>query len=213
MACLLLTFRIGFSKVLSWAFDSSQADPGVVMAWIRFPSLPSYLYIHKIITKIGELVGKVVKLDMNTDSRARGCFARLAIYVNIDKPLVLQILMNGQLQKVEYESLMTICFHCGRYQHVENMCPFSITRPSVEKKSNSSEKIPKNSNPVKEDSERKDENFRPWMIVERKSRWKVRDNGQNSAGIQRKEKEGSHSFSLNNRDLNKRFPDEVSNDF
>ncbi|MBA0664276.1 hypothetical protein Goklo_004314 [Gossypium klotzschianum] len=57
------------------AFDPTQAYPSVVMAWIRFPALPSYLYNRKIITEIRELVGKVVKLDMNTDSRVRGQFA------------------------------------------------------------------------------------------------------------------------------------------
>ncbi|MBA0705030.1 hypothetical protein Golax_017249, partial [Gossypium laxum] len=67
--------------------------------WIRFPSLPGYLYSHKILTEIGELVGKVVKLDMNTDSRARGYFVRMAVYVNLEKPLVSQILINGQSQK------------------------------------------------------------------------------------------------------------------
>ncbi|PPS07537.1 hypothetical protein GOBAR_AA13110 [Gossypium barbadense] len=74
------------------AFDSTQAYPSVVVAWIRLPALPSYLYNRKIITEIGELVGKVVKLDMNTDSRTRGLFARMAVYVNLEKPLVSQIL-------------------------------------------------------------------------------------------------------------------------
>ncbi|KAG8478885.1 hypothetical protein CXB51_028724 [Gossypium anomalum] len=75
--------------------DPTQAYPRIVMAWIRFPGLPSYLYNHKIITEIGGLVGKVVKLDMNTDSRARGCFFRMAVYVDLDKPLISQILMNS----------------------------------------------------------------------------------------------------------------------
>ncbi|MBA0805364.1 hypothetical protein Gohar_004885 [Gossypium harknessii] len=60
------------------AFDPTQPYPSVVMAWIRFPGLPGYLYNPKIIIEIGEMVGKVVKLDMNTDSKTRGQFARLA---------------------------------------------------------------------------------------------------------------------------------------
>ncbi|XP_016665736.1 uncharacterized protein [Gossypium hirsutum] len=113
------------------AFDSTQAYPSVVVAWIRLPALPSYLYNRKIITEIGELVGKVVKLDMNTDSRTRGLFARMAVYVNLEKPLVSQILVNGRTQMVEYESLSTIYFHCGRYGHVENMCNFKIPESTV----------------------------------------------------------------------------------
>ncbi|XP_017630260.1 uncharacterized protein LOC108473250 [Gossypium arboreum] len=61
------------------AFDPTQAYPSVVMAWIRLLALLSYLYNRKIITEIGELVGKVVKLDMNTNSRTRGQFARMAV--------------------------------------------------------------------------------------------------------------------------------------
>ncbi|KAH1090722.1 hypothetical protein J1N35_017979 [Gossypium stocksii] len=114
------------------AFDPTQEYPSVVMAWIRFPALPSYLYNHKIITEIGELVGKVVKLDMNTDSRTRGHFARMVVYFNLEKPLVSQIFINGRKQQVEYESLSSICFHCGRYEHVENTCNFKSTEPMVE---------------------------------------------------------------------------------
>ncbi|MBA0684345.1 hypothetical protein Goari_025937 [Gossypium aridum] len=46
-------------------FNPTQAYLSIMMAWIRFPALHSYLYNRKIITEIGELVGKVVKLDMN----------------------------------------------------------------------------------------------------------------------------------------------------
>ncbi|PPD85295.1 hypothetical protein GOBAR_DD17775 [Gossypium barbadense] len=74
-----------YLTVQTWtlAFDPTQAYPSVVMAWIRFLGLPGYLYNHKIITEIGEMVGKVVKLDMNTDSRTRERFSRMVIYVGL----------------------------------------------------------------------------------------------------------------------------------
>ncbi|MBA0648153.1 hypothetical protein Goklo_015927 [Gossypium klotzschianum] len=98
------------------------------------PSISFTNRIHQIlIQEIGETVEKVVKLDMNTDSRVRGCFARMAIYVNLEKPLVSKILINGRSQKVEYESLPTICFYCGRYGHVEGICTFRKPGPTVEK--------------------------------------------------------------------------------
>ncbi|MBA0805365.1 hypothetical protein Gohar_004885 [Gossypium harknessii] len=76
------------------AFDPTQPYPSVVMAWIRFPGLPGYLYNPKIIIEIGEM------------------------------PLVSYILIKGRKQNVEYKSLSTICFHCERYGHVKNSCPF-----------------------------------------------------------------------------------------
>ena len=38
--------------------------------------------------------------------------------LNLKKPLVSQFLMDGRVQRVEYEDLPMICFQCGRYSHV-----------------------------------------------------------------------------------------------
>ncbi|XP_017644360.1 uncharacterized protein LOC108485001 [Gossypium arboreum] len=185
------------------AFDSAQAYPSVVKAWIRFLALPIYLYNRKVITEIGELVGKVVKLDMNTDSRSPGRFARMAVYVNLDKPLVSQVLINGRTQKVEYESLSTICFNCGRYGHVDNMCPFRNVESSTEKGNKSPEVSSENSKSAREESEKKDESYGPWMIVERKLRRRARDNGQKTARFCGKDKEGSCIAGHNNSNFMK----------
>ncbi|KAK5772032.1 hypothetical protein PVK06_048293 [Gossypium arboreum] len=73
-------------------FCPSQPHPSLVLAWIRLPGLPGYLYKKKIIKVIGNTIGKVVRLDFNTDSRTRGRFARIAAYINLDRPLVAQVL-------------------------------------------------------------------------------------------------------------------------
>lgn len=177
------------------------------MAWIRFPALPTYLYDRKVITEIGELVEKVVKLDMNTDSRTRDRFTRMAVYVNLDKPLVSQILINGRSQKVEYKSLSTICFNCGRYGHVDNICPFRNVEPLVEKGNKSPEVVSENSKSVREESEKKDESYRSWIIVERKSRRRARDNGQKAVGFHGKDKEGLCVIGQNNSNFNKENTD------
>ncbi|KAK5793701.1 hypothetical protein PVK06_034854 [Gossypium arboreum] len=116
------------------------------------------------------MVGKMVKLDMNTDSRARGRFARMAVYVELDKPLVSQILINGLKQNMEYESLSTICFSCGRYGHMEKSCMFRNSGVTGEKSFTSHEELSEIRETIKDSSGKKDENYGPWMIVERKSR-------------------------------------------
>ncbi|MBA0664477.1 hypothetical protein Goklo_004466 [Gossypium klotzschianum] len=161
-------------------FDPTQAYPSVVMVSIRFPGLPGYLYNHKIITEIGEMVEKVVKLNMNTDSRVRRRFSRMAIYVDLEKPLVSQILTNGRKQNVKYESLSTNYFHCERYGHVESSCTFRNSGFTCEKNSDPHEKTLESQNTVVDSSGKKDENYGPWMTVERKSRRKFRENMQNS---------------------------------
>ncbi|MBA0739510.1 hypothetical protein Gogos_012773 [Gossypium gossypioides] len=49
---------------------------------------------RKILEEIGRLVGKVAKLDFMIDKGSSGRFPRMAVYVNLDQPLVLQILIN-----------------------------------------------------------------------------------------------------------------------
>ncbi|KAK8289993.1 hypothetical protein V6Z12_D07G230300 [Gossypium hirsutum] len=161
----------------SLAFDPTQAYPNVVMAWIRFPGLPGYLYNHKIITVIGEMVGKVVKLDMNTDNRTRGRFAKLAVYINLEKPLVSHILINGRKQN--------------------NSCPFKISESLSEKEIAPPELSSELQNTNKVDVEKENGNFGPWMIVEKKSRRKIREkvNNYSQSG-----KEGSRFRVLNDED-------------
>ncbi|PPR86037.1 hypothetical protein GOBAR_AA34654 [Gossypium barbadense] len=52
--------------------------------------LQRFLYRRKILEEIGETIGKVVQLNFNTNGKVRGRFARMAIYVNLDKPLIAQ---------------------------------------------------------------------------------------------------------------------------
>ncbi|KAK5772658.1 hypothetical protein PVK06_048951 [Gossypium arboreum] len=139
------------------AFDPSQTFPSVVMAWIRFLTLPSYLYNHKIIIEIGNLVGKMVKLDINTDSRTRGRFARLAVY-----------------------------------GHVESICNFKVAEAPIEANIGSLVEEPVNQNLNIETTEKKDGNYGPWMIVERKSRRKSRIEMQKSYENLKREKESSN---------------------
>ena len=93
-----------------------------VTVWVRLPGLAVHLYDRKILQKLGELVGTVIKIDANTTLSIRGCFARVAVTISLDKPLVSQFVLDGKIQKVEYEGLPVICFKCGRYGHNSNTC-------------------------------------------------------------------------------------------
>lgn len=113
------------------AFNPVQPYLSVVMTWVRLPGLPSYMYKCKILMEIVGTIGTVAKLDLNTDSRIREHFAGLVVYVDLDKPLVSQILINDILQKVEYEFFPTICFGYGRYGHLKKVCPTRIPKTSI----------------------------------------------------------------------------------
>ncbi|MBA0576894.1 hypothetical protein Golob_027441, partial [Gossypium lobatum] len=82
-------------------FNPTQPYPSVVMASIRLP-------------------------DLQTDNRTRGRFARLAVIINLDKPLVSQVLVNGVVQRVKYEALPMVCFCCEKYGHIKELCPLVV---------------------------------------------------------------------------------------
>ncbi|MBA0560685.1 hypothetical protein Golob_017569 [Gossypium lobatum] len=99
--------------------------PNTVMAWVHLPGLPGVLYKKLILEEIGNLIGKVANLDFKIDYGLRGRFARMIVFINLDKPLVLYILVNGMMQRVEYESFLAVFFSCGCYGHMQDLCPYN----------------------------------------------------------------------------------------
>lgn len=52
----------------------------------------------------------MAKLDFNTDTGVKGRFTRLTVYINFEKVLISQVLVNGVVQRVEYESTYSVFF-------------------------------------------------------------------------------------------------------
>ncbi|MBA0610386.1 hypothetical protein Godav_011246 [Gossypium davidsonii] len=104
----------------------------VVMAWIRLPGLPGFIYKRRILKAIEGMVGKVAKSYFKIDSRTRGCFSRMTMFINLDRSLVSQVLVNREIQHIEYEALLTICFSCGKYERFKYICPSLAMDPVSE---------------------------------------------------------------------------------
>lgn len=60
-----------------------------------------------------------------TESSQMGKFVRMAINVNLEKPLVSRFKIHNHIQLVEYEDLPIICYACGRFSHIIENCKFS----------------------------------------------------------------------------------------
>lgn len=69
------------------------------------------------------MIGELLKIDYNTDEEQRCKFARMAVVLNLEKPLVPRVWLNGKSKKVEYEGVPRVCSHCGVYGHVKEVCP------------------------------------------------------------------------------------------
>ncbi|KAL4340767.1 hypothetical protein GQ457_08G017640 [Hibiscus cannabinus] len=103
-------------------FRNKEEYPSQIMVWVRLPKLPYPYYTKSLFRYITAAIGKVVRIDYNTPKGKRGRFARLAIIVDLKKPLVSGIIIDGQRQYIEYKGLPEICFKCGLNGHSSDFC-------------------------------------------------------------------------------------------
>ena len=113
--------------VQQWSpsFDVTTNKIEKIVAWIRLAEMNIHLYHKNIIRRLGEIVRPVVKIDHKTVEAQRGKFARIAVEIDLHKPLISQFNFDGRIQRVEYEYLPTICFGCGKIGHYKDACPDS----------------------------------------------------------------------------------------
>ncbi|MBA0603160.1 hypothetical protein Gorai_003315 [Gossypium raimondii] len=86
----------------------------------------------------------------------------MAIYVYLDKPLISKVLINENLQRIEYKSLSVVCFSCGCYGHNKDSCPHVSITPTLPEEVVPLAKI------IQENTAARKGEFCPWMLVERK---------------------------------------------
>lgn len=149
-----------YLQVQKWttAFRIHHPTPLTMAVWIRVSELPLHLYPLTVITAIDEAVGKVIKVDYNTTGMQRGKFARLAVDVDLTKPLVSKISIDGEEFKVEYENLQELCFFCGMYGH---LCDACVNKPKENDEGRHGE--------VASQLEVSNtEIYGPWMVVEKR---------------------------------------------
>ncbi|CAI0403405.1 unnamed protein product [Linum tenue] len=103
-----------------------------MVVWVQFPGLPVHFYHKELLFTMGNLLGRAIKLDYHTQNQQRAKFARMAVEVDLSKPLVPRIRLDDRWQRVEYENLPVVCFECGKVGHTNVSCPTLDRRPSGE---------------------------------------------------------------------------------
>ncbi|KAL4303593.1 hypothetical protein GQ457_10G006750 [Hibiscus cannabinus] len=135
--------------------------------WTIYGSYLKSYYTKAVFRHIANLVGKVVWIDYNTDAGERGRFARLAILVDLHKPLLSCIRVDGRIQKLEYEGLHHICYECGVYGHSKESCDTHRTKDKTVVTGHTNV----DSNRAPESENISESNlFGPWMLVADKRR-------------------------------------------
>lgn len=93
------------------------------LVWVRFPGILSELLDEEILSSIGDMVGRTVKVDPLSLTGLRSKFARVCVEVDLVIPLIPSLTVLDMPQRVEYEGLHLICFQCGKYGHRGDDCP------------------------------------------------------------------------------------------
>ncbi|MBA0738408.1 hypothetical protein Gogos_011770, partial [Gossypium gossypioides] len=113
-------------------FNPLKPFPSTVLTWIHFSRLPGFLYKRRVLEEIINLVGKVAKLDIKIESGVRARVARMTVFMDLEKPFTSQILVNGKVQRVEFEAVLAVCFTCGCYGHLKGLCPFTLGDQNID---------------------------------------------------------------------------------
>ncbi|XVF20686.1 hypothetical protein REPUB_Repub12eG0023400 [Reevesia pubescens] len=95
--------------------------------WVQVFGLPLRLMNAKIGAVIGETLGDVEEIDIDSDSNAWGCSVRVRVNLNISKALLRGSRINIEggskaLVLYKYENLPDFCYVCGKLTHQENDC-------------------------------------------------------------------------------------------
>ena len=136
-------------------------------AWVRIPKL-SVEYFNKsfLFQKIGQKIGRVIKVDSTTENVERGQYTLLCVEVNLTKPLLSKFRLNGRIWGIQYEGVRMICFKCGRQGHKEDAC--SPGHPETHEEVGQRNSVNRSSADV---SVQPECTYGNWMLVKKPTRW------------------------------------------
>ncbi|CAL1355069.1 unnamed protein product [Linum trigynum] len=152
-------------------FKVSDPLPKTMIVWVQRPALKVHFYHKEVLTTLGNLIGRTIKLDYHTLNRQRAKFARIAVEVDLSKHLVPRIWLDDEWQKVEYENLPEVYFESGKIGHSLATCP----KLSLATMTPTLLLIGNDNMPVAPATTKPNAGFGPWMMVTRKSRRNQRD--------------------------------------
>ena len=100
--------------------------------WIRLEQLPIEYYHPEFLKKVGNKLGKILRIDAITNNASRFHFARLCVQLGIKKPLPKRIKIDHFWQDIVYENIPTFYIVYGRLGHKDMQC----SETAISEKSN-----------------------------------------------------------------------------
>ncbi|CAL1363578.1 unnamed protein product [Linum trigynum] len=140
-----------------------------MIIWVQLPAFPVHFYHKEVLFSLGNMIGRTIKLDYHTLHQQRARFARIAVEIDLAKPLVTRVRLDGAWQYLEYENLPVCCFECGKIGHTKETCP-NLKPPSPPQLSLVVAGVSPSPSPETTTAPEEKSTFGPWMLVTRKSR-------------------------------------------
>ncbi|PKI44474.1 hypothetical protein CRG98_035148 [Punica granatum] len=110
-------------------FRPSKATFSAVAIWVRLLELPIEFYTEKLLSKIGNRIGPLLRIDSRTYLKVRGKYARLCVQVDLMRPLPTTLWIGDFEQPLQYEGIDQLCFNCGIVGHTFSTCPDLVPTP------------------------------------------------------------------------------------
>uniref|UniRef100_A0A1S4AWE6 Uncharacterized protein At4g02000-like n=1 Tax=Nicotiana tabacum TaxID=4097 RepID=A0A1S4AWE6_TOBAC len=105
-------------------FVATEARSHITAVWVRLPNLPTEFYDGFILQKIGNKIGKLVKIDACTSATIKGRYAR-CLEILMDSPVRSYIYIGKHMQLIQYEWKHFLCKNCCRLGHTKSSCPYA----------------------------------------------------------------------------------------
>ncbi|KAJ4838229.1 hypothetical protein Tsubulata_035088 [Turnera subulata] len=152
-----------------------------VVAWAQIPDLSCEYYDRRLLHTVCNMLGRLVRIDHNTAEAIRGCYARVALELNLEKPLQSQVFVDNKWFHISYENIPQLCFSCGHVGHLLVDCPTQASQCTTGNGPTATPTIPSPAGSVAAPVGLERQPRGEWMVAAPRQRRPPR-NGQNQAG-------------------------------
>ncbi|KAJ4835184.1 hypothetical protein Tsubulata_024993 [Turnera subulata] len=99
-------------------FNPASHKVSSIVAWVQIPGLSCEYYDRRLLQVVCNELGCLVRLDHNTKEALRGRYARVAVELDLMKPLQSQVLVDDTWYLISCENIPDICFEYGLVGHL-----------------------------------------------------------------------------------------------
>ncbi|XP_057458265.1 uncharacterized protein LOC130749016 [Lotus japonicus] len=119
-----------YLAVKPWTPDFVAANSKIstTVVWIRIPGIGFQFYDRNILLTLASAVGTPIKIDMNTNDMQRGRYARICVEIDLTKPVLGVVGLEGIWYNIEYDGLHLLCRKCGCYGHLTRNCTTTVSK-------------------------------------------------------------------------------------